>query len=380
MIERPTSVLLVPPLSAYGGVPSMTLYWQNLGDALAALGDRGSFTYKVICPEPEWRHAGVRRKICLRVVLPRLVRRRMAEEVAAGRTPAVHVLDPHYSHLLPPDGRGSITCHDLDALIVPGKGFAKAEERWRLRQLVRAGAIHAISGNTARDIAKYFPSKSAQVVVNHYGLAPEFRRRAANPAAPHLAKLRETAGSILVLHVGSNIERKNIPTLLRGFAQAKSRLPRRRLKLVKVGDAFAKDGFTALIDELGIANDIIHLGSLGVNDLVDVYNACTLFAFPSRYEGFGRPVIEAQACGLPCVLADSSSLPEVGGDAALYHPIEDAAKMAAHLVQLVENESLRQSLINAGIANAGKFTWRRHTETIINRLLELTGPRLAVAA
>ena len=369
MTDRPLSVLLVPPLSAYGPIASMTLYLKNLGDAFSALAAQGAdFTCKVISPPVKWQASSVRRRVCQRVVLPKLIQQELRRELAAGHSARVHILDPHYAHLLPRDGRGSVTCHDLDALVSPGAGLAKAEERWRLRQMARAGTIHAISGNTARDIARFFPAKASAVITNYYGLAPEFRRRPANPAAPHLEQLRAAPDCTLVLHVGSNIERKNIPTLLRGFALAKARLAGRRLKLVKVGDALHRDGFGPLLDELRIADDLIHLGSLGVEPLVEVYNACTIFAFPSRYEGFGRPVIEAQACGLPCVLADSSSLPEVGGTAALYHPTEDAARLADHIVELVENGSLRQRSIAAGIANASQFTWRRHAATILEHL------------
>lgn len=369
MSHRPLSVLLVPPLSAYGRIASMTLYLKNLGDAFAALGEQSTdFTCKVISAPPQWRDSTVRRRICQRVLLPKLIRQETARESALGRNSRLHILDPHYAHLLPKNGRGSVTCHDLDALVSPGSGIAKAEERWRLRQIVRARTIHAISGNTARDIARFFPAKASAVVTNYYGLAPEFRRRTVDPAAPHLAKLRAAANSILVLHVGSNIERKNIPTLLHGFALAKGRLTGRRLKLVKVGDALDRDGFRPLLADLRIADDLIHLGSLGIEPLVDVYNSCTIFTFPSRYEGFGRPVIEAQACGLPCVLADSSSLPEVGGTAALYHPTEDAAKLADRIVDLVENNRLRERCITTGIANAMQFTWRRHAETILQHL------------
>jgi glycosyltransferase involved in cell wall biosynthesis len=370
MTARPTSVLLAPPLSAYGAIASMTLYLKNLGDAFAALREEeADFTCTIVSPPAEWRSSSVRRRICQRIVLPRLIRREQARASAAGRDARLHVLDPHYAHLLPRRGRGSVTCHDLDALVSPGRGFAKAEERWRLRQIVRAGAIHAISGNTARDVARFFPAKAAAVITNHYGLTTEFHRRPVPAAAPHLAPLRAAAGCVFVLHVGSNIERKNIPVLLRGFALAKARLAGRRLKLVKVGDALHRDGFGPRLDELGIAGDLIHLGSLGIEPLVDVYNACTIFAFPSRYEGFGRPVLEAQACGLPCVLADSSSLPEVGGTAALYHPTEDAARLADRIVEFVEHERLRERAIAAGLANALQFTWRRHAEIILRHLI-----------
>jgi glycosyltransferase involved in cell wall biosynthesis len=366
---RTTSLVVVPPLSAYGGVPSMTLYWQNLREAFAALpGDAPRL--RPVSPPRLWLGRGWRRRLAQRVVLPALLRRAVREEAAAGRRPAIHILDPHYSHLLPRRG-GLVTCHDLDALIAPLAGMAKWEERQRLGAMVRAGAVHAISGNTANDVARYFPALRSRVVVNYYGLAPEFRIRPPAADAPHLAPLRAASGAIFVLHVGSNIERKNIPVLLRGFALAQQRLPGRPLRLVKVGDDLRTDGFAALLGELGLGSEVIQLGSLGVSALVDVYNHCDLFAFPSRYEGFGRPVAEAQACGLPCVLANASSLPEVGGPSARYHRVDDPAGLAAHLIELAGKPGLREQLRAEGVANAGRFTWRRHAQLLVDSVASL---------
>jgi len=370
------TLLLVPPLSAYGGVPSMSLYWENLREALDGLG-RGDLRIRAITPSAPWRVTGIRRRIGQRVVLPALIRRAMAEEHAHGRIPIVHVLDPHYAHLLPTRNKGMVTCHDLNALISPQGGVGKWEERWRLTKIIRAGAIHAISQHTAKDVERFFPAKASRIFVNYYGLAPAFRRRPGAGAAPHLEKIRAESDAIFILHVGSNIERKDIPTLLQGFALAKSQLRGERLRLVKVGDDLNADGFGPLLASLGIANDLIYLGSLGVEALVDVYNECTIFAFPSRYEGFGRPVAEAQACGLPCVLADASSLPEVGGSAALYHRAGDSAALARRIIDLVENPALRRSLVAAGIENAGRFTWRRHADILAESLQQLIDARRA---
>lgn len=363
MKKTPRSVLLVPPLSAYGDGPSMSLYWHNVSECLAALG-RVGFSVRAITPPLSWRESKARRRICLRVVMPLMVRQAIAQERRAGRSPVVHVLDQHYAHLLPRDSGGTITCHDLNILVSPERGLLKSEERNRLRRITRAGAIHAISQNTARDIEHFFPEVAARVVVNYYGINPVFCPRPVAPDLPHLAKLLAANGAFLVLHVGSNLERKNIPVLLKGFAEAKAQLVDRRIKLIKVGNDLRTDGFGAMLEGLGIADDVIHLGALDTSQLVDVYNACQVLAFPSRYEGFGRPVAEAQACGLPCILARTSSLPEVGGIAALYHPADGAEELARHIADVATNNDLRQRLIAAGLENVKRFTWRRHAELL----------------
>ena len=363
MKNAPRSVLLVPPLSAYGDGPSMSLYWRNVSESITAL-DRASFSIRAITPPLSWRESKARRRICQRVVMPFMVRQAITQERQAGRRPVVHVLDQHYAHLLPRDGTGTITCHDLNILVSPERGLLKTEERNRLRRITRAGTIHAISQNTARDIEHFFPEVASRVVVNYYGINPVFCPRPIAPDLPHLAKLHAANGAFFVLHVGSNLERKNIPVLLKGFAEAKARLAGRQVKLIKVGNDLRTDGFGAMIEELGIADEVIHLGALDVSQLVDVYNACHVLAFPSLYEGFGRPVAEAQACGLPCILAKTSSLPEVGGIAALYHPADGAEALARHIADVATNHDLRQRLMAAGLENVKRFTWRRHAELL----------------
>jgi len=370
--NAPCSVLLVPPLSAHGGVTSMTLYWHNVSESLDALGDP-RFSVRAITPAPSLRKSRLSRRVCQRVLLPVLVRRAVALERRRGRRPAVHVLDQHYAHLLPRAGGNVLTCHDLDVLVSPQRGLWRGEERARTRCLVRAGIIHAISLNTALDVARLFPAAATRVIVNYYGLDPLFCHRPAAPAAPHLERLRNAGKAFFVLHVGSNVDRKNIPVLLEGFARAKAQSPGLRLKLVKVGDDLRTDGFGAMIQALGLADDLVHLGFLDPARLVDVYNSCHVFVLPSRYEGFGRPAAEAQACGLPCILAQTSSLPEVGGEAALYHPAASPEILAQCIIKVATDPGLRDRLCAAGKENVKRFTWRRHAELLAASYLAQPG-------
>jgi glycosyltransferase involved in cell wall biosynthesis len=346
----------------------MTLYRQNIQDALTEL-NAPSLSIKTLSPDPRWRRPGLRRRICQHIVLPNLVRREVEHARREGTVLVVHVLDQHYAHLLPGNGRGIVTCHDLDVLISKGSGLTKMDERLRARRLKRARTIHAISGHTAEDVKRFFPNKASSVVTNYYGIDPLFRQHAPPTNAPHLEKLRAAGAASFVLHVGSNIGRKNIPVLLRAFAKAKQQLSTHKLKLVKAGNDFAEDGFAQLLDELGITDDVIFLGNLNQQELVDVYNSCHLFAFPSRYEGFGRPVAEAQACGLPCVLARASSLPEVGGRAALYHSVDSTDEMSSQITSIFRDSNLRERIVAAGLENVRRFSWRRHAELLAESYL-----------
>jgi glycosyltransferase involved in cell wall biosynthesis len=104
---------------------------------------------------------------------------------------------------------------------------------------------------------------------------------------------------------------------------------------------------------------------VGDNDLVEFYGRAAVFAYPSIYEGFGLPVLEAMACGAPVVSSDASSLPEVGGAAVLYADPHDAAGFAAQVMRLMNEADLRRQMIAVGMERARKFSWRRTAESTL---------------
>jgi alpha-1,3-rhamnosyl/mannosyltransferase len=101
-----------------------------------------------------------------------------------------------------------------------------------------------------------------------------------------------------------------------------------------------------------------------VEDLPALYNGAALLVYPSRFEGFGLPPLEAMACGIPVVVSDATSLPEVVGDAGLIVPLDDVQGLAAAIAQVLEDRSDWERLSNAGLARAKSFTWRHHAERL----------------
>ena len=169
-----------------------------------------------------------------------------------------------------------------------------------------------------------------------------------------------------VLYVGSENPRKNLPLLIRAFARLHRVLP--DVRLLRVGavqyPSRARE-LAHLIDHLGLSGAVLHFPAVADDDLVFFYNRADLFVFPSRYEGFGLPVLEAMACGTPVVCADAASLPEVVGDAALrVHP-DDEAGWAAAMERVLTDGALRADLRARGLERARRFPWERTAEETV---------------
>ena len=113
------------------------------------------------------------------------------------------------------------------------------------------------------------------------------------------------------------------------------------------------------METLGIAAGIIHLGHLAPDSLLDAYHAADVLLFPSLYEGFGLPVLEAMACGTPVVGSQAAALPETAGDAALYCDPSDPESIAAQTLVLVEDDTVRARMVARGRAHASQFSWGR---------------------
>ena len=157
-----------------------------------------------------------------------------------------------------------------------------------------------------------------------------------------------------VLHVGSNLRRKNREGVLRIFARCKARW---NGLLVFAGEPLS-DPLRALGRQLGVLDRIVEVPDATSELLEALYNCATAFLFPSRFEGFGWPIIEAQACGCPVLCGDRAPLPEVAGDAGLIHPVEDEESFAAEIISLTD-PGVRAAWSEKSLHNAQRFSTER---------------------
>jgi alpha-1,3-rhamnosyl/mannosyltransferase len=259
---------------------------------------------------------------------------------------------------LPTRGRTVVTVCDLFFLEDPARADREARRAFLRRTagaLRRADGVVTISEFSRRGILDRFGLPEEKVLVTPLGLSRAFR--AASDPERELALRRDLdlPGPFL-LFVGASEPRKNLPRLVEAMAILRGR--GRRVPLVLAGrpggdqarlaEAIAEAGLESLVRLAGYRPD---------EDIRALYGAATALVFPSLAEGFGLPLLEAMACGLPAAVSGVSALPEVGGDAALYFDPADAAAMAAAIASLLDDESLRQSLRAKGLRRAAGFDW-----------------------
>ena len=276
-----------------------------------------------------------------------------------------HITDQAYAHLVHAldASRTVLSFHDGIGLLV--RADQTADKPPLIRQLLRAYNLAAFRRTAAvicdseaarRDLLAHADCHPSRVHVVPLGVAPTFfedapenaRSRFGLPSGPY------------VLHVGHTGSYKNIPALLHVLAAvALGGVP--AIRLLKIGTPFT-DAQVRLADELGVSDRIVHLGYVPRDRLSELYRCADVLLFPSWYEGFGLPILEAMACGVPVVASNLGALPEVVGEAGFLAAPDDHLTMAEQVVALLENTALRTRLVDAGRRRARDFTWQRTAE------------------
>jgi len=282
------------------------------------------------------------------------------------RLSLVHICD-HSNAVYAPHFRSLpvvVTCHDLlaargalgEETDCPASFTGKILQHWILRNLGRARAIACVSHATAADVGRLVRGKIApKISVIENGLNYDYRPLSEEIAEARLKHLQ--LNHPFVLHVGSNLARKNRAGVLRIFAKTRKDW---NAQLVFAGDAVS-DSMWKLARELEIADRVIETISPDSELLEALYNRAHALLYPSRFEGFGWPIIEAQACGCPVVTSAAAPMSEIAGDGALLREISDEEGFAKDLLSL-RNAETREKFRAIGFENAARFSARKMAE------------------
>lgn len=226
------------------------------------------------------------------------------------------------------------------------------------RTVWNARKVITVSKFSAREIAELYELPESRIVTIYNGVSEDFRPIQNRPAFEMLRGRLGLPSEGFVLFVGGADPRKNHRTFLRAAAQLTPRLKGRAVVLV--GDPEHPFGsFREAARSLGLERHVLCPGRLERQDIQLLYSYADLFVFPSLYEGFGMPVIEAMACGAPTITSSTSALPEIAGDAAVLVNPENAEELAEAMGRLLEDHGLRESLRARGLERVKEFTWKR---------------------
>ena len=282
------------------------------------------------------------------------------------------------AHTLPvirrPHLKTVVTIHDLGAEYLPGyHQFPQKHYLTKSTEYAVSHATHliAVSEATKKDLITKMHCDAEKISIVYEGYRKEyFKPLDKKRVEKTLKKLKITQP--FLLFVGTIQPRKNLVRLIQAFSKLASDYP--SLSLCLVGKkGWLSDDVYALPAHLGLNDRVKLLGHVEEEDLVSLYNAAELFTFPSLFEGFGLPVVEAMACGLPVVTSSTSSLPEVGGDACVYVNPRSIDEIENAIRNVLSNEGLRRELILKGLKQAQNFSWEKaakETLTVLERVYE----------
>ncbi len=266
-----------------------------------------------------------------------------------------------------------VTIHDVSFLLYPEE-FRKKDlyqlTHWTQYSLRKASHIIAVSKTTKKDLMSWYQLPENRISVVYNGFDTEQKNDNSD-----FSKLNLTPHKY-ILYLGTLQPRKNITSLIRAFELVKDRITQmKKYKLVIAGrKGWLTSGIEQNIHSSTHASDILCTGYVSDATQRDLYKYAFAYVLPSRYEGFGIPVLEAMSHGCPVIAASSSSLPEIGGDAALYFPPENPQELFEEIEKLSKSDTLRNELIKKGKMRVREFSWERCGKQTLEVIKQLQFP------
>ena len=280
-----------------------------------------------------------------------------------------------------------VTIHDMSSLLFGHRGQMRRGFRAYLfrRGLLRAERVIAVSAATRRDVENLLGVPAQRIRQIYDAPDPRFLREAGQPGTPEPERQRILERYQIqypfILYAGAVRPQKNVPRLVEAFAVLRGDLEShpvyKDLRLIIIGDEISKyPSVRRAVIKTRVENVVRFLGFVPFETLRVFFEAASAFVFPSLYEGFGLPPLEAMASGTPVVTSNVSSLPEVAGDAAVMVNPENVFDIARGIREALLDETLRAELIRRGYEQARRFSWRQTARQVLEIYREVAETRL----
>jgi glycosyltransferase involved in cell wall biosynthesis len=272
--------------------------------------------------------------------------------------------------VLPPLGRRVrkvVTIHDLAFLEHPEyavPSLAAYLQKVVPEAIAEADIVATVSQEVSRTLITHFHTPEEKLAVIPNGVAPHFRR-ITDPILLSATQHKFALKHPFVLAVGTMEPRKNHLGLIKAFYQAQQKKKGPAMLAIAGGPGWLYEETRKLVEDLQLEKKVRFLGRVSDLELITLYSMADIFAFPSFFEGFGVPPLEAMACGAPVITSNTSSLPEVAGDAALLVDPTNTEALANAILRLLEDEQLREDLRQKGYERAGQFSWAASAQKML---------------
>jgi len=338
-------IQLIRALASLKVNDEFVIFAQQRGQALISLPENDSFEWIIL----EDRNPGSR-LIWEQTLFPQLIRRSGVD--------LLHSM--HYTRPVRVPCASVVTFHDMTFFLYPElhtrakRLFFPLAIRASARQ---ADALTAVSESTRQDAIRVLGISPEKIAATQLGVDPAFRP--INDAGfKRVIAEKYDLPERFILYVGLLEPRKNLPMLIRAYKRLID--GGENFKLVLVGRyGWRYEELLRQINNLDLEGMVHFTGYVSQEDLPLVYNLSSLFVYPTLYEGFGLPALEAMACGVPVITTDVSSLPEIVGVAGILVPVNNVEALYGAMIAVLGDEDLRRKMINKGIQRAAKFTWEQ---------------------
>jgi glycosyltransferase involved in cell wall biosynthesis len=259
-----------------------------------------------------------------------------------------------------------LTVHDLSFLHFPQTfpprlvSYLNSVVPWSVS---RASHILADSLSTKKDLQEQWSVPDEKITVLYSGVSNDYVPVTNTGVLKDVRRIYGLEDTPYILSVGTVQPRKNYQMLIRAFVSVAEQFPHNLV--IAGGKGWLDDDMMAEAQRHGIAHRVKFLGFVADQHLPALYSDASLFAFPTLYEGFGLPVLEAMACGVPAIISNSSSLPEVGGEAAMMLSPDSPAAWSEGIRTVLADPQRASDMIDKGFIQAGRFTWHKAAQDLL---------------